>query len=364
VVTKDRQRRPVVIEELFRLAIVIAFVAAGYSLSPWLSDLLPGRDPDGVRLLAVVLGALFGYVLGGVMGRVAIAGVDSAQRRLATVESVVLVSGAAGAVLAGLIVAVVLFPLSLLPGRHITLPIGTGVGIIAIYMGTRVGMARGADLSRFVGVRGRLDVKSPSRGAGTKLLDSSALIDGRLVEIARCGFLEGTLVVTEFILQELQSLADSSDDQKRTVGRRGLDTIRTLQDDGAVLVEYSDEDPADVATVDGKLAALARKRNATLITTDGALAQVAEVSGVRVLNVHALAEAVRPPATPGDRLTVRMVKEGTEAGQGVGYLEDGTMVVVEDAVVLIGQEVEVDVTSIVTNRRGRMLFGVTPEARS
>jgi uncharacterized protein YacL len=361
---EQRRRRPVVIEELFRLAIVVAFVAAGYSLSPWFSDLLPARDPDGVRLLAVVLGALFGYVLGGVIGRVAIAGVDTAQQRLSTVESVVLVSGAAGAVLAGFIVAVVLFPLSLLPGRHITIPIGAAVGVIGIYTGARIGAVRGADLSRFVGVRGRLDVKSPSRGAGTKLVDSSALIDGRLVDIARCGFLEGTLVVTEFVLQEVQALADSADERKRTVGRRGLDTVRTLQDDGVVLVEYSDEDPVDVATVDGKLAALARKRNATLITTDGNLAQVAEVGGVRVLNVHALAEAVRPPATPGDRLTVRIVKEGTESGQGVGYLEDGTMVVVEEAAPMVGQELEIDVTSIVTNRRGRMLFGVTSESTS
>jgi len=355
---EERERRPIVVEELMRLAIVIAFVAAGYSLSPWFSDLLPSRDPDGVRLLAVVLGALFGYVLGGVIGRIAIAGVDTAQQRLATVESVVLVSAAAGSVLAGFIVAVVLFPLSLLPGRAVTLPIGVAVGVLGIYMGARIGAARGADMSRFVGVRGRVDVKSPSRGAGTKLVDSSALIDGRLVDIARCGFLEGTLVVTEFVLQEVQALADASDEQKRTVGRRGLDTIRTLQDDGLVLVEYSQEDPADVATIDGKLAAMARRRNATLITTDGNLAQVAEVGGIRVLNVHALAEAVRPPATPGDHLTVRIVKEGTEIGQGVGYLEDGTMVVVEDAARLVGDEISVDITSIVTNRRGRMLFGV------
>lgn len=351
-------RGRVVVGEVFRLAIVIALTAGGFAVGAPIAELLDRPDEDAVRLVASVLGALIGYVSGGTAGRFVIRRVDRAQQRAGTIDAPVLIAGALGATLAGLLGVVVLSPVLVLPGRAITVPIAVAALVVLVYAGARIGAARGGDLSRYVGVRGRLEVRSPSRGTGVRLVDSSALIDGRLIDIARCGFLDGTLVVPQFVLDEVQALADAEEQRKRAAGRRGLDVLRTLKDDGLVALEFTEDDPVDVQTVDGKLATLCRRRSASLLTTDANLAQVAEVGGVRVQNVNALAEAVRPPAVPGDEITVRIIKEGTDPGQGVGYLDDGSMVVVERAADRIGETVDTSITSIVTNRRGRMLFAV------
>ena len=355
---QSRSRGTLVVTEAFRMAVVLGLTAVGFTFGDEIAAAAGVDDVEAVRLLASVLGALVGYILGGVIGRLGVRRVDLAQERLQAIEAPVLVAALLGGTLAGLATAVVLSPILLLPGRAITVPFALAVLLLLVYAGVRIGATRGGDLARYLGVRGRVEVRSPSRGAGTRLLDSSALIDGRLVDVARCGFLDGTLVVPQFVLEEVQGLADAQEPRKRALGVRGLDTLRTLQEDGLVAVEVTDEDPRDVATVDGKLASICRRRGAALVTTDANLAQVAEVGGVRVLNVNALADAVRPPAVPGDRLAVRVVREGTEPEQGVGFLDDGTMVVVERARDLQGQEVTVDVTSIMTNRRGRMLFAV------
>ncbi len=361
---QSRSRGTLVVTEVFRMAIVLGLTALGFTLGDEIASASGIDDVEAVRLLASVLGALIGYIVGGVTGRLGVRRVDLAQQRLEAIEAPVLVAGLIGGTLSVLAGAIVFSPILLLPGRTITIPLALAFLLLLVYAGVRIGATRGGDLARYLGVRGRVEVRSPSRGAGTRLLDSSALIDGRLVDVARCGFLDGTLVVPQFVLEEVQGLADAQDTRKRALGVRGLDTLRTLQDDGLVAVEVTDEDPRDVATVDGKLASICRRRGAALVTTDANLAQVAEVGGVRVLNVNALAEAVRPPAVPGDRLTVRVVREGTEADQGVGFLDDGTMVVVERAAPLQGEEVMVDITSIMTNRRGRMLFAVLSDDRT
>jgi uncharacterized protein YacL len=305
-----------------------------------------------------VLGALLGYVLGGALGRALVRQVDTAAARLERVSSAQLVAATLGGALGALAGITVLLPVLLLPYQAFTVPVALLVVLALAYAGARLGALRGADLGRFIGMRGRLEVSTPSRGGGVKLVDTSALVDGRLVEVARAGFLEGLVVVPRFVLDELQRLADSGDPQVRRRGRRGLDLLRVLQDESLVGVEITDEDPAGFREVDAKLAALARDRKAQLVTCDGGLARVAEIGGVRVLNLHALAEAVRPPVLPGDQLEVRLVKAGRERAQAVGYLDDGTMVVVDDAADAIGGDLTVDVTSIVTGRQGRMLFGV------
>ena len=267
--------------------------------------------------------------------------------------------GAAVGALAGL---VVLLPVVLLPYQRYTVPVTLVIVLVLAYTGGRLGASRGAELGRFVGVRGRLDVRTPSRGSGVKVLDTSALVDARVVDVARAGFLDGTIVVPGFVLDELQGLADAGEDHRRRAGRRGLDALQVLQDESLVAVEISHDDLPGVAEVDAKLAALCRIRGAALITTDGNLARVAEIGGVRVLNLHTLADAVRPPVLPGERLALRLVRAGRDAGQAVGYLDDGTMVVVEDAAARVGDEVAVDVTSIVQNRHGRMLFAVVADS--
>jgi uncharacterized protein YacL len=358
-----RSRSTLVVTEVFRMAIVLGLTALGFATGDELADLVGASDPEAVRLVASVLGALVGYLVGGVVGRLGVRRVDIAQERLGAIEAPVLIAGVLGGSVAALFSVVLLSPVLLLPGRVVTVPLALAIMLLLVYAGVRIGATRGGDLARYLGVRGRVEVRSPSRGTGTRLIDSSALVDGRLVDIARSGFLDGTLVVPQFVLEEVQGLADAQEPRRRALGIRALDVVRTLQEDGIVAVEVTQEDPPDVATVDGKLAAICRSRGAPLVTTDANLAQVAEVGGVRVLNVNALAEAVRPPAVPGDRLAVRVIRDGTEPQQGVGFLDDGTMVVVERAAALQGEEVTVDVTSIVTNRRGRMLFAVLAEER-
>jgi uncharacterized protein YacL len=358
MVTPAHTSRGTLVVELLRLGVVALTTAGGYAVGTVLDAALALEAQETTRLVTSVLGALGGYVLGGIAARAVVRSVDTAAAQLERVPAAQLIAAAIGAGSGGLAGMAVLLPVLLLPYQRFTVPIALLVILVLAYAGGHLGAARGADLARFVGLRGRIDVATPSRGGGVKLVDSSALVDGRLVEIARAGFLEGTLVVPAFVLEEVQRLADSGDAQVRRRGRRGLDLLRVLQDESLVQVEVSDEDRPALREVDAKLAAIARDRGAQLLTCDSGLARVAEIGGVRVLNLHVLAEAVRPPVLPGDELRVRLVRPGKERDQAVGYLDDGTMVVVDGAADAVGTEVAADVTSIVTGRKGRMLFGV------
>ncbi|MBW3562386.1 MAG: PIN/TRAM domain-containing protein [Actinobacteria bacterium] len=341
--------------ELVRLLVVLLLTAVGYSLGPTAASLFEA-DPVTARLVTSVLGALIGYVLGGVTGRGFVTGVDRAEERLRRIEAAVLIAAILGATFAGALGLLILGPVLVLPARSVTVPVAVAIVAVLVYMGARLGAARGGDLLRFVGARGRIQVTSPSRGEGVKLVDTSVLIDGRIIEVVRGGFLEGTLVVPRFVIDEMQGLADSEDGRRRNAGRRGLDTLQMLQDEQMIAVEVTDDDDRRFQEVDAKLASLARERNAALMTVDSNLARAAEVGGVRVLNLHALAEAVRPPVIPGERISLRIVKEGTEEAQGVGYLPDGTMIVVERAADHVGDKIVAEVTSLLQTRNGRMAF--------
>ena len=189
---------------------------------------------------------------------------------------------------------------------------------------------------------------------GGKLLDTSAIIDGRIADVVTTGYLEGPLLVPRFVLRELQRLADGADPLRRNRGKRGFEILKRLQDLRSV--EIVEADVAGVSDVDAKLVELARQRGAHVVTTDYNLNRVAELSGVSVLNVNDLANALKPVVLPGESLRVQVLREGKEPGQGVGFLEDGTMVVVEQGRRLLGQEVPVVVTSALQTSAGRMLF--------
>lgn len=344
--------------EIVRLCVVVAFTALGFQVGGTI-------EAEQAALIGALLGALIGYIVGGVGGRRLLTKVDETQERLRRVESAELIAGVVGGVLGVILATALVFPLALLPGRAVTIPIGLAVILLTAYAGMRIGASRAGDLGRFVGVRGRLEVSSPSRGGGVKVVDSSALIDGRLLDVARAGFVDGALVVPRFVLHELQGLADSGDRRRRRSGRHGLDVLQQLQQEHIVVVEITDDDPPDVHDVDAKLARIARDRDGGLVTTDSGLAQVAEIAGIRVLDLNQLAEAVRPPAVPGQRMEVDILREGQEPEQGIAYLRDGTMVVVEKAGDKIGTTQLIEVTSINQTRRGRMLFGtVSVERRS
>jgi uncharacterized protein YacL len=193
--------------------------------------------------------------------------------------------------------------------------------------------------------------------ARVKLVDTSTIIDGRIADIVATGFLEGRLLVPRFVLRELQRLADAGDAQKRSRGRRGFDVLQRLQGLDGVTVEIVDDDAPETREVDLKLVELARRLRAVLVTTDYNLNRFGGISGIMVLNVNDLATAMKPAVLPGAVLRVRVLREGKEPGQGVGFLEDGTMVVVDQGRPLVGKEVAVVVTSALQTSAGRMIFG-------
>lgn len=197
-----------------------------------------------------------------------------------------------------------------------------------------------------------------------KLVDTSAIIDGRIADVIEANFLEGELLIPKFILAELQNIADSSDPLRRTRGRRGLEILDKLVNQTRLKVEVISDNPADIKAVDEKLIRLCQLRHAALITTDYNLNRVATLQNVRVLNVHQLANVMRAMFLPGERLALHIVKEGREAGQGLAYLDDGTMVVVDDAQAFVGKTIDVIVTSNLQTNMGRMIFARTHQGES
>ncbi len=227
--------------------------------------------------------------------------------------------------------------------------------IVLTYLGVVVAVRRQQEIEQLD--RGDLPMKGMKRrGQDVKVIDTSAIIDGRIADVFETKFLTGPLVVGRFILKELQGIADSSDSAKRTRGRRGLDILQRLQEHSDLQVKVYEKDYPDVKDVDGKLVMLARELDAKIITTDFNLNKVASLQGVVVLNVNDLANALKPAFVPGEQMVIFVAKEGKEREQGVGYLDDGTMVVVEDGRRLVGKKVDVMVTSVLQTSAGRMIF--------
>lgn len=233
-------------------------------------------------------------------------------------------------------------------------------GIMA-YLGLLIGSKKIEEFSFF-------GLGQPKDSGDYRILDTSVIIDGRIADISDTGFLQGNLIVPRFVLDELQYIADSSDSMKRSRGRRGLDILNRMQRSVGVNIEISDQDFPKLKGVDAKLVALAKKINAKIVTNDFNLNKVAELQGIRILNVNELANALKPVVLPGETMTVKIIKEGKETGQGVAYLDDGTMIIVDNAQKHQGSNVEVLVTSVLQTTAGRMIFselkGVAPEKKA
>ena len=226
--------------------------------------------------------------------------------------------------------------------------------LLMAYVGLVLGANKG-DLLNLSALGGLFSAEvKPKRNF--KILDTSVIIDGRIADITETGFVEGTLIVPKFILEELQYIADSSDDLRRTRGRRGLDILKRLQQQNHLRVEFSEDDIPNAAGADSKLVGLALKLHAKILTNDFNLHKVAELQGLEVLNINQLANAMKPAVLPGESMQVQILREGKSQGQGVAYLDDGTMVVIENARRYIGKEVEVSVTSVLQTTAGRMIF--------
>jgi uncharacterized protein YacL len=338
-----------------------------------------------IQLMGALLGTLIGFALGLVLLERSGSLIEAANRP---------------AFLTAFVVATLLFGylaipyVTVYPARRAVEKLseaGAGefsLGVAAILVGLMMGLLLGVPLSQVGGVIGALgppvatlilaglmlaatmykrDVLLPAfagllpgarhGGATTQVvIDTSAVIDGRIVDIARTGFILGTLIVPRFVLDELQRIADSPDAMRRNRGRRGLEMLSALQKDPIAPVEVSEATYPEVAEVDAKLMAFARDSGAAILTNDYNLNRVADLQGIRVLNVNELANAVKAVVHPGEEMRVRIIQEGKEAGQGVGYLDDGTMIVVENGLRFLDREVAISVTRVLQTVAGRMIF--------
>jgi uncharacterized protein YacL len=348
------------IEFIFRLIGLVVFAIVGVFWGPYFSEMI---GSDLVLLYTVIwglVGALFGLV---VTPFITILPARGLRRLLGKVPPQTILIGMTGLMLGLLVAALLSFPLSSLPG-----PVGDFMPLIGLllcsYFGVILFVARQEDILNLLRINqdGRLahlegeEDSASSPGQRTILLDTSVIIDGRIADIARTGFLVGSLLIPRFVLNELQYIADSSDGLRRQRGRRGMEVLSQLQKDASIPVRISDIDVEGVREVDEKLVVLARQLRAHILTNDYNLNRVAELQGVTVLNVNDLANAVKSVVLPGEMLFVNLIQEGRESAQGVAYLDDGTMVVVEDGREWIGTERNVTVTKVLQTSAGRMIF--------
>jgi len=346
--------------EAVRLVITLALTALGFVIGKAAPGWFEGSTLDSDVSIAVgaLIGAGVGYVAGGLIGRLIRKGLDRAPDFSSKATGPQLFAGTFG-LLAGLIVGVVAsVPLVLLTPAVLAWPVAALIVLVLASGGARVFASRSGDLLAAVGIRtSRPPAASGATGLPAFVVDSSAAIDGRILELCRAGLVQGEVWVPEFVIDELQGIADSGEKRKRRRGRRGLDVLDALRDVPDTILKSTDESPAGFDEVDAKLMALAAKWGATMISTDHNLTKAASLRGIKVLNPHALGESLRPTVVPGDTITIEIEREGTEPGQGVGFLDDGTMVVVEGGGSLVGQSLEIEVTNAMRTSIGRMLFG-------
>lgn len=281
--------------------------------------------------------------------------VIAVERKLAKVPAKELITGVLG-LGAGIVIAnLIAYPILLVaPLKSFAPFILFLINLIFATVGLTVALKKKEEIAsflfQFVG-------KKSFAGSGKyKVVDTSVIIDGRIAELCETGFIEGTLVIPNFILTELQQIADSSSSTKRTRGRRGLDIVNKLQNQGIVPVEIVDTDFPDIPEVDSKLLQLAKVMGGQILTNDHNLKKVAKIQDVEVLNINEVATALKPVLLPGETLKINVLKEGENPNQGVAYLEDGTMVVIEKGKKYIGKEVEVTVTSVFQTTTGKMIF--------
>ncbi|MDX1976308.1 MAG: PIN/TRAM domain-containing protein [Pseudanabaenaceae cyanobacterium bins.68] len=344
--------------------IIISFILAGAGIGFHGVDFLPSSvlaqiNLQSFRWLALGGGSFLGLALG-IFAQNAYRKLE-AEVRAMPIE--ILLSRAIGLVVGLLLANLILAPLFLLPFpddfaflKPLTAIL---VSIMFAYTGMTLTETHGRALLRLINpnsVESVLLSEGTLSPATTKILDTSSIIDGRIEALVDTGFIEGKLLIPQFVLQELQTVADSSNDQKRVRGRRGLDILNSMRTNWGDRIVIHSADYEDIPTVDAKLVRLAQELDSTLITNDYNLNKVANLQEVEVLNINDLAQALRPVYLPGDTLDLKLMKEGKDPAQGVGFLDDGTMVVVEDGRKYLGKQLKVVVTSALQTSAGRMIF--------
>lgn len=365
-----------------RLAAFVVVAAAAVGIGLDLSNHHPSTTQWEIIVgLALICGALAVILIPYVI----IAPALWVRDQIRNAEVSDLVAAAVGLVIGLVIAALLTFPLSQLKFFNLGTWLPPLAALLFGYLGIATAVLRKEDFGRLASAgftsrsarraareehegddheeheeRGRLRERFGKGKTGKQsdriLVDTSAIIDGRIADISQTGFLAGTLVVPRFVLEELQHIADSSDGLRRNRGRRGLEILQRLQKDAQVAVDISDADPENTPEVDAKLVKLARQWHCPIVTNDFNLNRVADLQGVKVLNINELAHAVKPILLPGEEMPVAIMQDGKEAGQGVGYLDDGTMIVVEGGRAFIGTTIDVTVTRVLQTVAGRMIF--------
>jgi uncharacterized protein YacL len=313
-------------------------------------------------IIFTLIGALFGLIL---TPYLTTRPIRALRAILGGLAAETLFSALIGLVIGLVTAALLAFPLSLLPS-----PLGKIMPFVGVllfsYFGVAVFTTRQADIANVLGgLTSRREEGASIGGAPTNrtiLLDTSVIIDGRVADIAKTGFLPGTLLIPRFVLNELQYIADSPDSLRRQRGRRGMEVLAELQKASAVVVRISDVDVEGVREVDDKLVILARQMKCPILTNDFNLNRIAELQGVLILNINELANAVKSVVLPGELMSINVIQEGKEVNQGVGYMEDGTMVVVENGNKYLNKEITVTVTKVLQTAAGRMIFA-RPEGK-
>jgi uncharacterized protein YacL len=344
--------------------IIFSFILAAAGVGFYSTDLLPEGTLSRVSNLEALrfVIAVFAAILGGAVGFRLQTGYRRLEAKFRDLPFEVILTRAIGLVMGLLVANLMLAPLFLLPipvDFSFIKPLVAVVGsIVLAYTGMNLADTHGRGLLRLINpstVESML-VEGTLKPANTKVLDTSCIIDGRIETLLETGFLEGQIIVPQFVLQELQQVADATKDQKRVRGRRGLEILNRMKEQYSDRIVINQADYDDISTVDAKLVRFAQEINGTLLTNDYNLSKVASVQKVPVLNVNDLVNAVRPSYLPGDNIDIKVLKEGKEPSQGIGYLDDGTMVVVEEGSGYVGGEIRVIVTSALQTSAGRMIF--------
>ncbi len=351
---------------IITVLMVLAGASIGVSLFPLLWEAIGQNDISWLNNTVTnsVIGAIIFYLFSLLVAKYISAGIEKIEKKLSEFSLTYLLFGAIGTII-GLMIGLIVS----IPFYNWQIPFVNSIAPILImfllgYLGFQIGTTRIEEWKKVFSSKKKseqneqqlLDRKVEDHFHKYKILDTSVIIDGRIYDIAKTGFLEGVILIPNFVLYELQYIADSGDSLKRVRGRRGLDILNSLQKEEGITVEMYDGDFEDISEVDSKLLKLAKLLDGVVVTNDYNLNKVAEFQNVPILNINALANAVKPVVIPGEAMEVLLVKSGTERQQGVAYLDDGTMVVVEDGQHYMNERIKVIVTSALQTAAGRMIF--------
>ena len=359
-------------KRIFQLVITLIGAALGIVILNVINAASPFIEASGIvfiiaNILAGAVGGLIFYVIAASLANRLSVNFSQIERQISDMPANKIIVGTIGVILGIFIATLISRPLTSLHLPYVGNSIFVLLSILLYiglgYLGWRV-TTRNPDefFNLFKSNREPREIRSNfkfdrSKNLATpKILDTSVIIDGRIVDIIETDFIEGELIISEFVLEELQHIADSPDDLKRSRGRRGLDIVNTIKQSDKIKLTIVDKDYPDIKEVDSKLLKLAMDMDAKIFTNDYNLNKVADVQGIPILNINDLANALKPVVIPGELMKVEVIKEGKGKNQGVGYLDDGTMVVVEDGVKYIDQTINAVVTSVLQTSAGRMIF--------